>query len=392
MMNTKTGKITDEERLARIRLNAFAFLRTDWVARLMDLYGGALNILDRTAVEIARDGGISIETARRLMDDAGRIKPEEELNRVLKIGGSIMIPEDKEFPDALRDIPDAPLVLYVRGRIDPEQAAVAVVGTRRPTAYGRRMAFRLSSDLSRAGIAIASGLARGIDTVSHEAVIKAGKTTWAVLGTGLMRCYPAENRRLAEKIVDTGGALISEFTLDTSPLAMHFPRRNRIISGLSHATVVVEGDRRSGALITAKAALEQGREVLAVPGPADSAMSIGPNQLIRSGASLAETAQDVISCLPTRALFGVKLDDTAGTAASSAGGDSLKHKASGICPDSTAILQALGSEELCVDEIVIRLGWSAGAQGQGIPRAASALFELETRNLVTSFGGKYSKQ
>lgn len=375
-MNAEITAISGEERLARIRLNAFGCLRSDWLRRLLDFYGCAKDVLERTPEEISSDGGVSAATARRLIEESSRLDPEKELKRVSQFGGSVILPEDGCFPGLLRDIPDAPLVIYVRGKMEPSACPAAIVGTRRPTVYGRRMAARLSADLAKAGVAVVSGLARGIDTVAHDAVVRAGGVTWAVLGTGLARCYPSENKRLAEKIVESGGALVSEFPLDTGPLPMHFPRRNRIISGLSYATVVVEGGEKSGALITAKAALEQGREVLAVPGQADSEASRGPNRLIRDGAGLAETAVDVTNVFPTSALFGIKIDSPA----SSRAADSAK-----LGPELSAVLECIGPGELCADEIVDRLGWT-------VPRVAGALFELETGNLVISSGGKYSKK
>lgn len=375
-MNAETVTINEEERLARIRLNAFACLRSDWVRRLVEFYGSAKDVLRREAGEISADGGVSLQTAARFVAETSKLDPEKELKRAAELGACIILPEDEVFPRLLLDIADAPLVLYVRGKMESSRCAAAVVGTRRPTVYGRRMAAKLSTDLSRAGVAVVSGLARGIDTVAHDAVLRAGGVTWAVLGTGLERCYPVENKTLAEKIVESGGALISEFPLGTGPLPMHFPRRNRIISGLSHATVVVEGSEKSGALITARAALEQGREVLAVPGQADSEMSRGPNRLIRDGAAVAETAADVINILPPAALFGIKTDSSSGA---------CSETPADVGPDSAAVLECIGGGELCADEILDRLGWP-------VPRVAGALFELETGNLIISSGGKYSKR
>ncbi len=206
--------------------------------------------------------------------------------------------DDPEIPDLLRSIDDRPATLFVRGRLDCGRPAIAIVGSRRPTEYGRRTARRIASEAARAGVVVVSGLARGIDAEAHRAALTAGGLTWAVLGSGLDRIYPSEHAQLAEEIVSAGGALISEFSSGTPPRRENFPRRNRIISGLCWGTLVVEGARRSGSLITARTAAEQGRAVFAVPGPADSPMSEGPHELLRQGAALARGFEDIVAELP----------------------------------------------------------------------------------------------
>ncbi len=203
--------------------------------------------------------------------------------------------EDPGYPAPLRYIPDPPYILYIKGELKQEDLiAIGVVGSRKPSVYGRSQAEKLSAEVSALGFCVVSGLARGIDSAAHGAVLKRGGRTLAVLGTGLLKIYPEENRGLAEKICENG-ALISEFPLLLGPEKWNFPRRNRVISGLSLGSLVIEAGEKSGALITAKYALEQGREVFALPGNVTSAMSKGTNGLIKAGAKLVESAEDIVS-------------------------------------------------------------------------------------------------
>lgn len=369
----------DEERLALVRLNFFACHKSDWLLRLLERYGGAAELLKRPASEIAAEGGVMPETAERLRAQTAAADPERELRAAGKAGVSVFTLLDEDYPELLKKIYDPPLVLYVRGELKRLPAA-AIVGTRKATPYGLRTAARLGGELARAGTAVVSGLARGIDTAAHRAAVEAGGVTWAALGTGLGRIYPAENAGLAGRIVETGGALISEFPLDKGPLSANFPRRNRVISGLSLATVVVEGGFESGALITARFAVEQGREVLAVPGPADSPVSRGPNFYIKSGAYLAENAEDVIACFPPEYSFGLKRCASAGP------GGPAESALGALSPDALEAYRAIAEcdEGLSADEVTARLSWP-------VQRAAAALFELETSSLLSSRNGRYCR-
>ena len=369
--------LSHEERLARIRLNGFSYLRADWCARLMEFCGSAQEILGKDAGTIAREGGISPKTAESFLKEALALDPEKELDKTAQLGGKILLLGDDDYPAPLSEIADPPLVLYVLGKISFSKPAIAVVGTRKPTPYGRRMAAKLSRELSGCGAVIVSGLARGIDSVSHEAALSASGQTWAVIGTGLGRCYPAENRQLAHEIAEKGGAIISEFPVEKPPLPFHFPRRNRIISGLSCAVVVIEGEATSGALITAKLALEQGKEVLAVPGPADSPQSEGPNSLIKNGAGVARSARDVIDSIPSALRFGLTEPPAPQEESAAEGGQ--------LSPDAASLLGCLGGGEATLDELVEKTGWP-------VPRAASALFELEARTFISCCAGVYGKR
>ncbi|MGD9642251.1 MAG: DNA-processing protein DprA [Elusimicrobiales bacterium] len=372
------GTSDAQEKLARVRLNFFACHRSDWLLKLLKLYGGAGELLRRPAPELAAEGGFPLETAERLRAQTAEADPETELRSAEKSGIAVYTALDEGYPELLKNIYDPPLVLYARGGLRPLPAA-AIVGTRKATAYGLRTAARLARELAQAGAAVVSGLARGIDTAAHRAAVEAGGVTWAALGTGLNCVYPEENAALAADIVKSGGALVSEFPLDKGPLPANFPRRNRIISGLSLATVVVEGGFESGALITARFATEQNREVLAVPGPVDSPVSRGPNFYIKNGAYPAENAEDIISRFPPEQLFGLKRSKSG---AQSPAGAALRE----LSADALAAFNAIAGREegLNADEMTAALGW-------GVQRAAAALFELEVASLLLSRNGRYCR-
>ncbi len=222
----------------------------------------------------------------------------KEIDIVEKMGYSVLTIKDNLYPKYLREIFDPPLVLYYAGKIDTlSEPAVSIVGARRPTPYGRAVAERLAHDLSSKGLVVVSGMARGIDSISHWGALKGGKTI-AVLGSGFENVYPKENRPLFKKIIENG-IVLTEYPLKAPPLKYHFPCRNRIISGLSIGTVVVEGTRKSGSLITARLALEENREVMAVPGSITSELSQGPNWLIKGGAKLVNDWKDVVEEFPS---------------------------------------------------------------------------------------------
>ena len=230
----------------------------------------------------------SLHQSRRAMD------PDEEMARMQVLGIQVLTWDDEGYPPYLKEIPDPPPVLYLRGDLQPrDQWAVAVVGTRRLTSYGRYVTRQLTADLAASGVTVVSGLARGIDGIAHQTALESGGRTLAVLGSGISRIYPPEHRNLAEQITRQG-AVVSDFPPDASPEPGNFPRRNRIISGLSLGVLVVEAGAKSGAIITARLALEQGREVFAVPGNINARASLGTNQLIQQGAKLVLTASDVL--------------------------------------------------------------------------------------------------
>jgi len=261
---------------------------------LLNYFGAAGKAWHASDGEL-RAAGLDRKSIESLLTARQRLSLEDELARVERMGASVITWEDDRYPPRLLEIHNAPPVLYVRGELLPQDEwAVAVVGTRSGTRYGRQMVAEIAGELGRSGITVVSGLARGIDSLAHRATLRAGGRTIAVLGSGIDIIYPSEHRDLASRITERG-ALVTEYPLGTKPEAGNFPPRNRIISGLSLGTLVVEAGKRSGALITADYALEQGREVFALPGSATSGKSEGTNRLIQEGAAkLVLSVQDVL--------------------------------------------------------------------------------------------------
>jgi len=224
-----------------------------------------------------------------------RRRAEEEMKKAEGAGARIVSWDDDDYPHLLRRTYAPPPVMWVRGTLRREESAVAVVGSRGASPVGRLAARAMGRDLAAAGLTVVSGLARGIDTAAHEGAVEARGRTVAVLGSGLARLYPRENARLTDRIVEAGGAVVSEFPMEMAPDPGHFPRRNRVIAGWSKAVVVVEAQTKSGALSTARTAAEEGRDVYAVPGHPSQPNAAGTNQLIRDGAALVRDASDVLS-------------------------------------------------------------------------------------------------
>jgi len=241
--------------------------------------------------------GLDEETAATLVSPKTLHRAEKDIEKLTQKKYAILTLEDRNYPSYLRETFDPPCVLYCAGKVDVlEELSVSIVGARKPTPYGRAVTEKLAYDLASRGLVVVSGLARGIDSIAHWGALQGGKTV-AVMGSGLDVIYPRENGKLFEKILETG-AVITEFPLKSSPLGYHFPMRNRIISGLSLAVVVIEATKRSGSLITARLALEQNREVMAVPGNTTSELSRGTNWLVKTGAKLVERWDDVAEELP----------------------------------------------------------------------------------------------
>lgn len=240
------------------------------------------------------------ETVDSIIKGEYRERAARELESVKQLGGDILILDDGSYPDLLREIADPPPVLYVKGDWQAcfDQPCVGVIGSRNCSTYGENASEMLSRDLASRGITIVSGLARGIDASAHTGAIRGKGRTAAVMGTGLDNIYPRENNGLVREILANGGCLVTQFPLGTPPIKENFPFRNRIISGLSMGVLIIEASERSGSLITARLAAEQGREVMAVPGNITSGVSFGTNYLIKSGAKLVQQWQDVVEELP----------------------------------------------------------------------------------------------
>jgi DNA processing protein len=267
---------------------------------LLERFGSPASVFHarRTELESLR---VKPQTIESIIKNEFAEKADGELERVKNLGGDILILDDGSYPALLREIADPPITLYVRGdwRACFDQPCVGVIGSRMCSTYGENASEMLSRDLASRGITVVSGLARGIDTAAHRGAISGKGRTIAVMGTGIDGVYPKENNRLVQEILDSGGCLVSQFPLGTPPLRDNFPYRNRIISGSSLGVLIVEASERSGSLITARLAMEQNREVMAVPGNITSANSFGTNYLIKAGAKLVQQWQDVVAELPS---------------------------------------------------------------------------------------------
>lgn len=262
--------------------------------RLIEVFGSPERVLASSISELSKVDGVGNSIANNII----RFKPDKKISReieeIRRLGINLITLNDACYPEKLKEIYDPPPILYVKGELKREDAnAIAIVGARNATTYGKIVTERLSSELASCGYTIVSGMARGIDTFAHRGAITAGGRTIAVFGSGIDTIYPPENRGLATEIIETG-AVISEFQPGIPPDKTNFPKRNRIISGISAGVLVIEASNDSGSLITANAALEQGREVFAIPGNINSRCSSGTNGLIKKGAKLVEGIEDIL--------------------------------------------------------------------------------------------------
>ncbi|MBZ5721213.1 MAG: DNA-processing protein DprA [Acidobacteriia bacterium] len=352
-------------------------------ARRVTEFFGSVEAVFRASLTELEASGMQAVSAQSLGTGRSLELAHDEWARAVAAGVSILGCEEPAYPPQLKQIYDPPLVLYVRGDAAAvSQPGIALVGTRHPTPYGTGMAERLSCDLAARGLVIFSGLARGVDTAGHRGALAGKGMTVAVLGTGIDVIYPKENTRLTEQILALGGALLSEFPLTTFPAPQNFPIRNRIISGLSIGVLVVEAAEYSGTRITARCALEQGRDVFAVPGNVTNKNSWGPNTLIKQGAKLVATWEDVWEELPTdvRLALEPKLaGESAGEQTASLFGDQAD-----LGPHEKKILKVLKADEATqIDEIVERLEPELSSS-----EIFAALFELELAGKVKQLPGK----
>jgi len=318
-------------------------------------------VLGASVSELARVKRIGYTTAERIAADMGRFDVAKELDLADKLGVWIIHAADKRYPPALKAIYDPPPVLYIKGTLRrTDSLAVAIVGSRRCSTYGAEQASRFAHMLASAGFTIVSGMARGIDTAAHRGALTAGGRTIAVQGCGLARIFPPENEKLFGRIAENG-ACISELPLQYEALSRNFPGRNRIIAGLCMAVIVVEASERSGALITAGAAIDNNREVMAIPGKVDSPISTGTHRLIKDGARLIDCVEDVMETLGR---IGEGLKDHATRAAKEAQAkmdmplfDISRLNLSG---DERTVYEALDGEPRHVEEIIARTKLAAG--------------------------------
>jgi DNA processing protein len=340
--------------------------------RLVDRFGTPHAVLQASGAELLTVEGITQRTVSALQSQKAPDGAMAEIEEAAARGFRLIPMTHADYPSLLRQIPDPPPFLYVSGNLAGCERPIAMVGSRRPTPYGLNMALQLSADLASLGFTVVSGMALGIDAAAHEGALSQRAPTVAVLGSGLANIYPPQHDRLFARISD-GGAVLSEFPLHAGPDAHHFPIRNRIISGMSLGTVVVEAGRNSGSLITARLAAEQNREVFAVPGSIQSFKSMGTHTLIKQGAKLVENAQDIVTEL------GHYLTAApAGESPSEALPIELRHA---LSSDESEVFRALGPYPLHIDELARKLTMDAG-------RLSAILLQLELNGIVLQQPGK----
>jgi len=349
--------------------------------KLAEHFGGIHQVFDATLTELEASG-IPVVSAQAVANGKSMELAQQEMVRAASAGVSCLCLEDAFYPARLKQIYDPPIIIYVRGNVEAvAQPGVAVVGTRHPTPYGIGMAERLACDLAARGLTIISGLARGVDAAAHRGAVSAKGRTVAVFGTGVDVVYPKEHNRLTEQILTLGGALISEFSLGTFAAPQNFPIRNRIISGMSLGVLVVEAAEYSGTRITARCALEQNRDVYAVPGNVTNKNSWGPNTLIKQGAKLIATWEDVWEELP--ADVRLALQPQGGAESADLQNASLFPE-SELGPHEKKIIVTLKADEAThIDEIVERLGPEISSS-----EIFAALFELELSGKIKQLPGK----
>lgn len=353
------------------------------VRRLRAFFGSPRAVFAASPSELSRVSRISPETAARigLFNDWERV--DREFERAEKLGVSLVTPDDDRYPDLLRHIYDYPSLLYVKGELPPEETRIAVVGSRRATAQGLHTCDRLSRELALRGVTIVSGMARGIDSSAHRGALSVRGRTIAVLGSSIDVVYPPENRKLSESIA-ARGAVISEYPFGSAPLPHHFPRRNRIISGMSYGVVVVEAAGKSGSLITARMALEQGRDVFAIPGSIESGMSRGTNTLIQEGAKLVQGVDDILDEIGPQVergrqnRRGASVESPPEAAGPGPGGDTA-HKST---EEQRAILRLISDRPIHIDNLVTQ-------SGIAVERLLDRLLILEMHGRIRQLPGCY---
>jgi DNA processing protein len=362
----------DEERLLDlIHLTSVPGVGPQTWRMLLDRFGSAGRALSATSTELSSVSGVGPKLARKISQARVDIDARAELELCRRLGVRVLARGETEYPSTLENIPDPPGLLYTRGRIEPKDGlAIALVGSRRCTPYGARMAERLSGALARTGFTVISGLARGIDAAAHRGALASGGRSIAVLANGLSSIYPPEHEDLARALAEAG-AVLSEMPMRQAPLPGLFTQRNRIISGLALGVVVVEATPRSGSLSTARHAMEQNREVFAVPGPADSLSSRGCHRLIRDGARLVETVDDIIEQLGPLS-HEIRADS---------GEPPVRHPAELALSDlERSLLGHLDDLPRGVDDLIVRTGMTPG-------QVLATLSVLEVKRLAKRLPG-----
>jgi DNA processing protein len=342
--------------------------------RLLDQFNSPEAVFQAPMKELQKIEGLSEKVALEIRKGPLEKTVKRELSLLKEVGGDIVTLRDDAYPKRLRDIYDPPAVLYIRGELKKEdELAVSIVGSRKTSPYGRWVTEKISQELARNGVTIVSGMARGIDSLAHWGAISVGGRTIAVLGCGIDVIYPSENKNLFSKIIDHG-AVLSEFRMGSPPEAGHFPKRNRIISGLSLGVVVAEASTKSGSLLTAGYALEQGREVFAVPGNVGFEGSKGTNRLIKEGAKIVESSDDILEeILPQWRREGEILQK-------------VESPGRNLPEEERVLWELLGETPLHIDAIIQESGFEPGI-------VSSLLLNLELKGFVSQWPGKcFSKK
>ncbi|HVM61611.1 MAG TPA: DNA-processing protein DprA [Verrucomicrobiae bacterium] len=363
-------------REAYIALNMVDGIGPIRLRALLERFREPAAILAATKSELMHVEGVGEEVARSITGWREKVDLDAELQRIEKSGVRVVTRDDAEYPRNLREVYDPPIILYVKGALsERDPLSIAIVGSRRTTLYGQDMARKLAYQLGRVGVTVVSGLARGIDSAAHQGTLQAKGRTVAVIGCGIDIVYPAENDKLAHEIVEKGGAVVTEFPFGVKPDKQNFPMRNRIISGWSLGVVVVEANLKSGALITAGQAAEQGRQVFAVPGRADSILSRGTNKLIKDGAKLTEDAEDILG------EFEYLLPKTATETAETAPEGEGTKPALKLSEIEEKVMAHVGRDETAIDEIIRASGLTTAC-------VSATLLSLEMKRLVRQLPGK----
>ena len=353
-------------------------------AKLLERFGSAEAVYKATRAELEHlrlpPETVDIIIARDL-----RSRAESEIEAVKKLGGDILLLDDGVYPSSLREIYDPPIVLYVKGAWSDclNQPCIGVVGSRRCSTYGQNSAIMLARDLAQRGVTVVSGFARGIDAAAHRGALDAGGRTVAVLGTGIDEVYPREHKKLTEEVLERGGAVVSQFPLGTPPVSENFPYRNRIISGLSLGVVVVEAAENSGSLITARLAMEQNREVFAVPGNITSRNSFGTNYLIKgAGAKLVQQWQDIAAELPPQIAANLLPPPFGEKKKAETVADRLSLVPEGLSPQETSVFKLLTPDSPA------HVDWLFDKSKLPISELTAALLSLEIRDVVRALPGR----
>jgi len=349
---------------------------------LLSVYGSPRRVFEAALPELEQAAGLNHKTARNIKEFRGWERARTELDRAEREGVSIVTCEDPAYPERLRRIYDPPPLLYIKGSLDAADIPVAVVGSRNASPYGRYVTERLCRELAQRGVTVVSGLARGIDTCAHRGALAGRGRTIAVMGCGIDVIYPPENRKLHGEIASSG-AVVTEFPFGTEPDRPHFPARNRIISGLSLGVLVVEAGEKSGSLITARCALDQNREVFAVPGSIDLPGSRGTNKLLRQGAKLVENVEDILEeILPQLECPTASRPATTEGLSSRAGGVPADKPGLEVLTDQESRLLGFITEKpQDADTLINRTGLAAA-------EALSLLLSLELKGYIRQLPGK----